>query len=271
MSWWGKLLGGAFGLAIGGPLGALLGAAIGHNFDKGIKGLDRERLPPGEQEQIQTVFFTATFSVMGHVAKIDGRVSEQEIGVARAVMAHLQLTPDQQQAAIALFRQGKQPGFPLDNVLDQFRRVCRRQSGLLRMFMEIQINAAYADGILHDRERTALLYICDRLGFPRFQFEILEAFIHAQRHFADSTGQGRRRAGVQQAPRTSLAGAYAELGLKPEATDEEVKKAYRRLINRHHPDKLVASGLSEQEIKRAADKTHEIRVAYERIKEARGL
>lgn len=270
MSWWGKLLGGAFGLAIGGPVGALLGAAIGHNFDKGVKGRDREKLAPGEQEQIQSVFFTTTFSVMGHIAKIDGRVSEQEIGVARAVMTHLRLTPDQRQAAITLFRQGKQPGFSLDKVLDQFQQVCRRRSGLLRMFMEIQLNAAYADGILHERERTALLHICDRLGFPRFQFEILEAFIHAQRHFAGS-GQGGRRAGVQQAPRTSLIAAYTVLGLQPEATDEEVKKAYRRLINQHHPDKLVAKGLSEQEIKQAADKTHEIRVAYERIKEARGL
>lgn len=270
MSWWGKLVGGACGLAIGGPLGALLGAAIGHNFDKGIKGRDRQRLPPGEQEHIQSVFFTTTFSVMGHVAKIDGRVSEQEIGVARAVMAHLQLTPDQRQAAIALFRQGKQPEFPLDKVLNQFQQVCRRSSGLLRMFMEIQLNAAYADGILNDRERVALLHICDRLGFPRFQFEILEAFIRAQRHFA-GTGQEGRQAGAEPASRTSLASAYAVLGLKSGANDEEVKKAYRRLVNQHHPDKLVAKGLSEQEMKRAADKTHEIRVAYERIKEARGL
>jgi len=76
MSWWGKALGGAFGFMLGGPLGALLGIAFGHNFDKGLGSvLGDESLGRGDQERVQAAFFTATFSVMGHIAKADGKVT----------------------------------------------------------------------------------------------------------------------------------------------------------------------------------------------------
>ncbi|OQX47943.1 MAG: molecular chaperone DjlA, partial [Candidatus Sedimenticola endophacoides] len=65
--------------------------------------------------------------------------------------------------------------------------------------------------------------------------------------------------------------AYAILNVSADATDAEVKRAYRRLLSQHHPDKLVAKGLPDEMMKVAAQKTHEIRQAYERVKEARGL
>jgi DnaJ like chaperone protein len=87
MGWIGKLVGGTIGFAIGGPLGAMLGAVLGHNLDRGLKSFKQEdELEPGERERVQTAFFTATFSVMGHLAKTDGRVSEKEIILARSVM-----------------------------------------------------------------------------------------------------------------------------------------------------------------------------------------
>ena len=96
MTWWGKLFGGAFGFMLGGPLGALIGAALGHSFDKGLSSLptDEAGFAPGDRERVQTAFFTATFSVMGHVAKVDGRVSENEIALAQSVMAEMSLGPD---------------------------------------------------------------------------------------------------------------------------------------------------------------------------------
>lgn len=77
MSWLGKILGGTFGFFMGGPLGAVLGAALGHQFDKGMQGVERlgGGFNPGDQQRVQTAFFTATFSVMGHIAKADGHVS----------------------------------------------------------------------------------------------------------------------------------------------------------------------------------------------------
>ena len=76
MAWWGKLLGGAFGYMLGGPLGAMLGATLGHSFDRGLKQLTVDGPAPADRERIQTAFFTATFSVMGHLAKVDGAIGD---------------------------------------------------------------------------------------------------------------------------------------------------------------------------------------------------
>ena len=267
MTWWGKLFGGAFGFMLGGPLGALIGAALGHSFDKGLSSLptDETGFAPGDRERVQTAFFTATFSVMGHVAKVDGRVSENEIALAQSVMAEMSLGPDLQRTAMRLFGEGKRTDFPLDDVLEQFRHECHRRQTLIQMFLEIQLQAAYADGQLDRTEERLLLHICDRLGFPRQTFRRLEDMVRAHYHYAG----GRQKAAKPAAP--SLADAYALLGVDAKASDAEVKRAYRRLRSQHHPDKLVSKGLPEEMMKMAAEKTHEIRQAYERVREERGF
>jgi DnaJ like chaperone protein len=262
MSWWGKLVGGALGFAIGGPLGAVLGAALGHNVDQNIAGNRRYRLHSGDQERVQAAFFTATFSVMGHLAKADGRVTRDEIALAEQVMAQMQLSEDQRQTAIRLFNEGKEDVFPLDDVLEQFRVECHRRVSLVQMFLEIMISTALADGKLDLQEERLLYHMGDRLGFPRPWFERLVAMVRGQQHFA----------GDHAAPtRDLLKDAYAVLGISKDASDAEVKKAYRRLMNQHHPDKLVAKGLPEEMMKIAAEKTHEIKKAYDLIKENRGM
>jgi DnaJ like chaperone protein len=264
MSWWGKLIGGAFGFLLGGPLGAVLGAALGHNFDRGLGQLLGEGGAGGahSHERTQLAFFTATFSVMGHLAKADGRVSEDEIAMARQVMAHMQLSPDQKKAAIELFNQGKRADFPLDDVLEQFRSECRRRLTLIQMFLEIQIFTALADGVLQPSEHRVLLHICDRLNFPRALFEQLVSMVRAQHAYG---GAGAR--GPVGGP--SLKDAYDVLGVSESASDDEIKRAYRRLMNQHHPDKLVAKGLPEEMMELAKRKTQEIQAAYEQVKEAR--
>lgn len=267
MPWWGKLIGGAFGFMLGGPLGALLGATLGHNLDKGMATLARRDGPePGDRERVQTAFFTATFSVMGHVAKVDGRVSEREIAMAEALMAQMELSPDMRRTAIRLFSEGKAAHFQLDEVLEQFRRECHRRQTLIQMFMEIQLQAAYADGALNAVEERLLLHICERLGFSTFVFRRLEQLVRLQHQFA---GAGRGPAMEPKGP--TLDDAYAVLGVESQATDAAVKRAYRRLLSQHHPDKLVAKGLPEEMMKLAAQKTHEIRQAYELVKQARGM
>jgi len=269
MNWWGKIIGGSFGFMLGGPLGALLGAAIGHNFDKGLKAVSDD-FSPGAQARVQTAFFTATFSVMGHLAKADGRVSRDEIEVARQVMLQMQLDPEQQRVAQALFSEGKQDHFELDAVLAQFRRECLRRHNLLQMFIEIQLHAAYADGHMHPNERHLLEHVCDLLGFSRLHFQKLLGMVQAQRHFHQEG-----RAGYQQSRtephRDMLKDAYVVLGISESATDAEVKKAYRRLMNEHHPDKLVAKGMPEEMVKLATEKSQEIRAAYDTLRETRGM
>lgn len=268
MAWWGKVVGGALGFVLGGPLGALLGAVLGHNLDRGMKSLEgTETLDPGERERVQTAFFTATFSVMGHLAKADGRVSRREIALAEAVMTQMELTQEMRRAAIDLFNQGKESGFPLDAVLEQFRRECHRRSTLMQMFLEIQIQAAYADGPPDAREARLLVHICERLGIPEFVLRRLEQLVRLQAQFqAGGAGQAPP-AERPQGP--TLEQAYAVLGLTPKATDAEVKRAYRRLMSQHHPDKLVSKGLPEEMMKLATQKTHEIRQAYDLITRAR--
>jgi DnaJ like chaperone protein len=253
---------------VGGPLGALLGAALGHNLDKGMAGLEAEELEPGDRQRVQMAFFTATFSVMGHVAKADGQVTKEEIALAEAVMAEMDLSPELRQTAIRLFNEGKTDGFPLEEVLEQFRLECHRRQTLVQMFMELQLQAAYADGSLDEAEDRLLRHICDRLNVSSFTYRRLEQMIRAERQFGGG-GRGRRPAAQPKGP--SLADAYALLNVSPDSSDAEVKRAYRRLLSQHHPDKLVAKGLPEEMMKIATRKTHEIRQAYEQVKKARGF
>jgi DnaJ like chaperone protein len=265
MGWWGKIIGGAFGFMLGGPLGALLGAALGHNLDRGLDALPDDSQPGpgrGNQQRVQTAFFTATFSVMGHISKADGQVSQAEIALAQSVMAQMDLTAEQKQIAIKLFNEGKQDNFPLEEVLQQFRVECVFRRNLIRMFIEILLAVAYADGVLHPEEKKLLLHICDQLKFSREEFRQLEDMIKAERHYSG-------RAGKNSGP--TINDAYALLNIKPDATDAEVKKAYRRMMNQHHPDKLVSRGLPEEMMKLASQKTHEIKQAYDTIKEKRGF
>jgi len=256
MAWWGKIIGGAFGFMLGGPLGALLGSVLGHNFDRGLKLSDEfGGMSYGEQERVQAAFFTATFSVMGHIAKADGRVTQAEIANAEATMARMQLDAEQREAAIKLFDQGKADDFPFDDVLLQFRKECHRRMNLIRMFLEIQIGAAFADQTLHPAEQDILYQIADALGFPR---QALDHLFHL--------------AGGVPTPKTKKAAineAYEVLGVSKKASDDEVKKAYRRLMNQHHPDKLVSKGLPEEMIKLANEKTQQIKEAYELVKQSR--
>ncbi|MGD1982370.1 MAG: co-chaperone DjlA [Chromatiaceae bacterium] len=268
MAWWGKLVGGAFGFVIGGPLGALLGAALGHNFDRGIKSLpDEAAFDAGDQERVQTAFFTATFAVMGHVAKVDGRVSPEEIRMAEAVMAEMSLTPDMRTTAIDLFGQGKAPDFDLDAVLTQFRHECHGRSTLILLFIEIQLQGAYADGRLDAAENALLRRICGQLGVSEFEYHRLERMVRAKQGLGGGTGGRGRPASTSGV--NSLDAAYDLLGVTAQSSDAEVKRAYRRLLSQHHPDKLVSKGLPEEMMKIASQKTHEIRQAYELVKAAR--
>ncbi len=265
MSWWGKLIGGTFGFMLGGPLGAMLGASLGHNFDRGLEGEGvRERLGFVNVEKVQSAFFTATFSMMGHLAKSDGVVSKAEIAVAESVMQQMRLSPQQKRLAIDLFEKGKQPGFPVQAVLKQLRTECNFRYNLLQMFIEILIVTALADGELQPAERQVLDAAATGVGFSREEFHRILQRLQASRRMHS----GRQEPG--HTPASRLQDAYRTLGIESGASDQEVKRAYRRLMNQHHPDKLVAKGLPQEMMDLANQKTQEIKAAYELIRSSRG-
>ncbi len=258
MSWWTTLLGGAVGFMLGGPLGAMLGVAFAGKFSKGKSNFGgfSNNFNPGDQQRVQAAFFGSVFSVMGYLAKVDGKVSKSEILLAQQVMQQMQLAGDMQKAAKELFNQGKGENFNLDEVLEQFRVESHRRTHLIRMFLEIQIQATYADGVLDEKEHDALKYIAQKLHFPIHELEnLIQQFSVTNNH----------------ASKLTVDDAYVILGANKNLTDKEIKRVYRRLLAQHHPDKLVAKGLPEEMMKIAKEKTQEIIGAYELIEKHRGV
>jgi DnaJ like chaperone protein len=259
VGWAGKILGATLGAMAGGPVGAVLGAIVGHQFDRGAA--ETGAIPP---PSVQQAFFETTFAVMGRIAKADGRVSETEIRAARAVMHHMRLSATQVQEAIRLFTEGKEPDYPVFEAVERLRQMTPRRRDLHRAFMEIQMQAMLAGDSMNAASREVLWDVAQALRISRVELAQIEALIRLHTARAES-----RRSGG--ATRTDLGQAYRVLGVAPEAGEKEVKTAYRRLMNQHHPDKLRARGMPESMIPVAEEKTREIRAAYDAIRQSRGI
>jgi DnaJ like chaperone protein len=250
MQWTGKLIGGALGAFLG-PMGVAFGAMLGHQYDVNVTR--RSLRPTGEQ------FFHSTFLVMGHVAKADGRVTEREINAARAVMHSLRLDAVQIRAAIELFNQGKQGEFQLEQELGILRAACHSQPEILRVFLEIQLRFALWGSDMTGATRVRVTRMATLLGASAPLLARLEAALRGDSREVGPAGEAR------------AAAAYRTLEVDPTITDAELIKAYRRLMSKHHPDKLKANGLPDSMLEHAKQRTQAIREAYELLREQRGL
>ncbi len=279
MAWIGKAIGAVFGFAILGPIGILIGLFVGHLFDRQFSNA----LGYGaNQAEIQAVFFEALFLCMGHLAKRDGHVSENEIVVARQIMDHMQLSDDQRLRAMELFTEGKT--LPdTDFSLERFSSLAGRHKNLLRMFMQLELQSAYADGVPSGEPLVYLRHIAEKLGFKPYEFEAIARIFHAQYSFQQQgfyRNNGGQRGGSQysysqyassgRSTQDQLKDAFGMLGISEDASKEDVKKAYRKQMNQYHPDKLVAKGLPESMMKAATEKTQAIKEAYELINQVKG-
>ena len=263
MGWNGKIIGAILGFMLGGPIGAVIGLLIGHQIDSGAV------IGAGGAARVHELFFPAVFRVMGHVAKADGRVSEQEIRSARAVMAALHLNPQQVQQAIGYFGEGKQPSFDLDAELGELRPLLRAYPQLAQFFMEIQLQASLGGNGLGVRPRARLLRAASILGLSDAAFARLEELSRWRMSGAGAGPGGAAGAGPADGERVRE--AYALLECTPGASDEQFVKAYRRQMSRNHPDKLQARGLPESMLERAKERTQQIQAAYELVRKARGM
>ena len=262
--WFRTVLFGLLGMMFGGPFGAIMGALFGAWLDNQNQ---RPRMVYGRQRQsqTQTAFFEATFLVMGKLAKADGRVKEEEIQLATALMNEMRLSPQQRQQAISLFNQGKN-GADIGGVLTRFRQTAG--GSLIQMFLEIQLQAAFADGEITQAEMDILHEACHWLGVNKLAFDLLCQRFQAQRAFySHHAGGGYHQGGWQGATSRAdeLKEAYATLGVSSDASDRDVKRAWRKLMSEHHPDKLVSKGLPEEMMEVAKKKTQESQAAYDLI------
>jgi len=244
MSWIGKLFGGGLGMMLGGPLGAVLGAAIGHSLFDQQAG---HRANFSELEKKQATFFTAVFAMLGKMAKADGVVTHDELQmVERFMTQNLQLDAEARKVAVEIFNEAKDSDISFEAYARQFGQVFYSEPQLRQMFYELLFNLAMADGVLHPGEDRLLKSAPKLLNLPGDQYEVL-----------------RRRLVKDLAP------LYAMLGISEAASETEVKKAYRKLANEYHPDKIIAQGLPEDFQEFAENKFREINEAYETIMASR--
>lgn len=258
----GAIIGGLIGLLSGGPMGLLLGGAVGFLLQRALSKKLKAYNP-------QQLFFRATFTVMGKIAKADGRVSEQEIRFAREVMQRMGLSDARRREAIDFFSEGKDESFDLAEVLRPLAIMLRHRSAVKLMFVEIQLQAAMADGEISAAEQAVLQQLFTHLQFTQQEVEVLMSRMRAEHAFRQHSWQGHTHPGADAS--SLLKDAYGVLGVTPDATDAEVKKAWRKLMSQHHPDKLMSKGVPEDMIQLAKEKTQEIQAAYDRVKESRNM
>jgi DnaJ like chaperone protein len=267
MGWIGKLIGGTLGLALGGPLGAIAGAAFGHVIDKsgdigalpGGGGGAYGQFGPGmdPQQQAQMTFFIGTFSMLARVVAADGSISrEEEQKIAEFMDRDLQLDPQSRNTAVRIFQTALRSPQDFDQLASQFYTQFRGRREILDLLIDILYRVAAADGTIHEAEERLIKRAGQLFEYSPQQ---MEAF---RRQYVRA-GRG--------AAASSSAGSYAVLGVDPGASDDEVKRAYRKMVHEYHPDTIASKGLPEEFNTFAHEKFKEIQEAYEAIKKERGM
>lgn len=266
---WGKILGALFGMAILRLPGLFIGLLVGHWFDR---ALSRQFERQGgfqrlfrNQPEAQGIFMFSTFAVMGHLAKSSGVVTPAHIRQAQHFMEQLGLNAVQQKEAQAAFRDGKASHFPWQQQLQELKEAYRNRPDVLMLFLEIQLGIALADGKVSPVQRTILRQMAEQLDFSALQFEQILGRYEAEARFTHRRHQGRST----QPAGSSLADAYALLGVSDSCSEAELKKAYKRLMAQHHPDKLIAQGMPKEMLELTKQKAQEIQAAYALIKQRR--
>ena len=254
----GFLIGGLIGALFSGWSGFFIGGLIGYFVARPLlRWAIRARFG-----QLQTQFLDSVFAVMGAICKADGQVTDDEIRVAEQLFERLRLDEAARARARTAFARGKAADFDLDAEVARFAASARGQRALMAMFLQLQIAAVGADGHIHPAEHEMLVRIARGLGVSEAEVARMEAMLRGAASGSGEAGAGPR-SGVD------LEWAYQVLGVSPQASDAEVKKAYRKLINENHPDRLAAKGLPESMREMAEDTTRRITAAYDLIRKAR--
>lgn len=255
-----KLIGFIAGFYYFGFIGALLGLLIGSLIDR-MRALGPGGMNPLQNARRQDVFLETMFLSMGKLAQADGQVSQDEVAHVESLMQKLGMAPEHRAQATALFKRGADPTFTLESTYDRFLSVCGHTRHLKQILLVYLVVMATADGEVHASEERLLADIARRLGFDGDAFRQLMGMVLNQAQFA--TGRPGSEAALDD--------AYKALGVTKDNTDQEIKRAYRKLISQYHPDKLTGQGLPEDMIALAGEKAREIQLAHDLIQQHRKI
>ena len=256
-----------FGLLIGHGAGAITGAIIGFIFDN-LRHSQRKRATPEAGG-----FVGPLFTLLGAVAKSDGRVSEAEIAIAERLMSRMGLGAEQRKQAATSFNVGKQPEFDVTHTINELRQWVGMRRDHAFPVLDVVIETVLAEGNPPPEKMAILRQLAFALRISDMELMALMAM----KGYAWNAGSGRRGHGPGAGPggyvppQRSSQGPdpYTVLGVDRNADDRAIKRAYRKLISEHHPDRL--GDLPDDMRKRAESRASEINAAYDRIKEARGF
>jgi len=256
MAWWGAGIGASIGMIFGGPIGAIIGAGIGSTLTQDQRGL-------GSSEQKQLGFIVATFSMLGKMAKADGVVSQDEIAfIDRFIQSELQLDGRSRDVAIEIFNRAKSDPTSIYKYAEQISEIFLHDEPMRETLYRVLFMTALADGNLHPAEKEILeqmpLYLRLRGGvYARIEAELSgKSGGHSGGHFG-----GRSSATDAE----KLKQSYKVLGVKPAATDSDIKKAYRDKCKAYHPDTLASKGLPDGFTKFANEQMQQFTEAHDAI------
>ncbi|MDQ6647656.1 MAG: co-chaperone DjlA [Pseudomonadota bacterium] len=257
-----------FGMIIGHLPGAITGAVIGFVFDN-LRHSQRKRATPEAGG-----FVGPLFTLLGAVAKSDGRISEAEIAIAERMMTRMKLDAELRKQAVVSFNVGKQPEFDVTQTIAALRNWVGMRRDHAFPVLDVVIETVLAEG----NPAPEKMSILRQLAFALRVSDMELMALMAMKGYAWNAGpRGQRNHSYGGAghgytpPQRSPTGPdpYAVLGIARDADDRAVKRAYRKLISEHHPDRL--GDLPEDMRRQAESRASEINAAYDRIKEARGF
>lgn len=241
-----------------GIFGAFIGYLIGSSIDRakeyGLGGIN-----PLGNEHRKVVFLESAFVLMGKLAKADGHISKDEIAHVEQFIQKMGMSSEHRQQAITQFKRGSSVNFDITETLDQFMAVCGNTSNLKQMLVMYLTVMALADGQIDPAEQTLLEKIALRLGYSTTEFKHMLDMLLNQSHFSQNRANSP----------SALEEAYKALGVTKNNSDQEIKRAYRKLMSQYHPDKLIGQGLPEDMIAVATEQAKDIQVAYDLIKKHR--
>ena len=247
MSIWGKLIGGAAGMALGGPIGAILGIAAGHGVDKVSKFDTDESNKNFSNDQKEQIFATSVIAISAKLAKADGKISKSEILAFKKIF---EFPAEDEKAISNIFNSAKENIDDYKGIAEQVYKVFKSERRLLFELLNSLFSIAYADGELHPKEKIMLSEIAMVFQISDNEFESLNNIFEAK----------------ISKDNTSINRSYKILGLSNNASLEQVSNQYKKLIKEYHPDKLQGMGLPKEFIELANQKLSAINKAYTEIK-----